>query len=117
MTNSLLAAQAFLFFITGFETASTTMSFALYELALNQQVQDKLHEEIDEEYIKHDGDLIYENIKRMTYLDQVFKGMSSSNYIYYVSFNAQKCISKMYFVKFIYDYFLYIQKPYENTHQ
>jgi len=75
----LLAAQAFLFFVTGFEGSSTTMSYALYELALNQEVQDKLHEEIDEEYINHGGDLLYENIKKMTYLDKVFKGTSTSN--------------------------------------
>nr|XP_012223626.1 PREDICTED: probable cytochrome P450 6a14 [Linepithema humile] len=73
LTDSLLAAQAFLFFVTGFEGSSTTMSFALYELALNQKIQDKLHEEIDEEYTKHGSDLIYDNINKMTYLDKVYK--------------------------------------------
>ncbi|KAL0124310.1 hypothetical protein PUN28_006273 [Cardiocondyla obscurior] len=73
LTDHLLAAQAFVFFVAGFETSSTTMSNALYELALNQKVQDNLREEIDEAYVKYNGDLKYENIKKMNYLDKVFK--------------------------------------------
>lgn len=74
LTDVLIAAQAFVFFGAGFETSSTTISNALYELALNEDVQDKLREEIDEEYIKHNGNFTYENIKKMSYLDKVFKG-------------------------------------------
>ncbi|KAL0110980.1 hypothetical protein PUN28_012779 [Cardiocondyla obscurior] len=74
MTDSLLASQAFVFFLAGFETSSTTISNALYELALNQKIQDQLREEINEVYVKYNGDLKYDNIKKMDYLDKVFKG-------------------------------------------
>jgi len=70
----LLASQAFVFFAAGFETSSTTMSHALYELALNHTIQDKLREEINEEYKKHGSNLTYEDVKNMSYLDKVFKG-------------------------------------------
>ncbi|XP_072756845.1 cytochrome P450 6A1-like [Anoplolepis gracilipes] len=73
LTDSLIASQAFVFFAAGFETSSMTMSHALYELALNQQIQDKLRKEIDEEYTKHGSNLTYENVKNMNYLDKVFK--------------------------------------------
>ncbi|KAF7395383.1 hypothetical protein HZH68_009433 [Vespula germanica] len=73
LTDDLLAAQVFVFFLAGFETSSTTMSNALYELALNPAVQDKLRQEIHEEYKTHGETLKYENIKEMTYLDQVFR--------------------------------------------
>ncbi|XP_011173392.2 cytochrome P450 6A1 [Solenopsis invicta] len=73
LTDSLLASQAFVFFLAGFETSSTTMSHALYELALNQKIQDKLREEIDMVYTKYGKDLILDNIKEMKYLDKVFK--------------------------------------------
>ena len=51
------------------------MSHALYELALNQHIQDKLREEINQEYANHGSNLSYENVKKMNYLDKVFKGM------------------------------------------
>ncbi|XP_011865159.1 PREDICTED: probable cytochrome P450 6a14 [Vollenhovia emeryi] len=73
LTDGLLASQAFVFYIAGFETSSTTISHTLYELALNPKIQDKLREEIDEVYAKHGGNLIRDNIKEMDYLDKVFK--------------------------------------------
>ncbi|XP_072756841.1 probable cytochrome P450 6a14 [Anoplolepis gracilipes] len=73
LTDNLIAAQAFVFFAAGFETSATTMSNVFYELAINQEIQDKLREEIDEEYIKHNGNFTYENMKKMSYLDKIFK--------------------------------------------
>ncbi|XP_011253334.1 cytochrome P450 6A1 isoform X1 [Camponotus floridanus] len=73
LTENLIAAQAFVFFAAGFETSSTAMSNALYELALNQEIQKKLREEINEECIRHNGNFKYENVKKMNYLDKVFK--------------------------------------------
>ncbi|XP_076666519.1 putative cytochrome P450 6a14 [Andrena cerasifolii] len=73
LTDSLLTAQAFVFFAAGFETSSSAMSNALYELALNHEVQDKLREEIAEYFAKNNGQLKYEDIKHLKYLDKVFK--------------------------------------------
>lgn len=72
LTDSLLASQTFAFFVAGFETSASTMASALYELALNQQIQDKLREEINQTYAKHD-DITYDNIKEIIYLDKVVK--------------------------------------------
>lgn len=72
----MIASQAFVFFLAGFETSSTTMSHALYELAQNHKIQDRLREEINDEYSKNGGVLTYDNIKEMDYLDKVFKGES-----------------------------------------
>lgn len=69
----MIASQAFVFFVAGFETSSSTISHALYELAQNQEIQDKLREEIREVYEKH-GELTYDVIKNMKYLDKVLKG-------------------------------------------
>ncbi|CAL7933199.1 unnamed protein product [Xylocopa violacea] len=73
LTDTLLTAQAFVFFVAGFETSSTTMTHALYELALNVDVQKKLRQEIKEHYKKNNGELKYEDIKDMPYLDLVFR--------------------------------------------
>ncbi|KAH8252938.1 hypothetical protein KR032_002759, partial [Drosophila birchii] len=66
-----LLAQAFLFFVAGFETSSTTMGFALYELARAQDVQDKLRAEINSVLAKHNNEFTYEGVKEMKYLEQV----------------------------------------------
>lgn len=50
------------------------MANALYELAQNHKIQDKLREEIKQEYAKHGDALTYDSIKGMEYLDKVFKG-------------------------------------------
>lgn len=42
-----LVAQCVIFFLAGYETTASTLSFVTYYLALNPDIQDKLAEEID----------------------------------------------------------------------
>ncbi|KAF7995738.1 hypothetical protein HCN44_006845 [Aphidius gifuensis] len=49
LTDTMLAAQLFIFFIAGFETSSSTMSNCLLELGMNHQLRDKLRREIKNE--------------------------------------------------------------------
>ncbi|PNF21100.1 hypothetical protein B7P43_G05546 [Cryptotermes secundus] len=68
-------AQAFIFLAGGFETSGTTMSFALYELAMHPDIQHRLREEITRVMAKHQGELTYEGMQEMSYLDMVVSGM------------------------------------------
>ncbi|KAH8321526.1 hypothetical protein KR074_007542 [Drosophila pseudoananassae] len=70
LTIEQMAAQAFVFFGAGFETSSTTMGFALYELAQHQDIQDRVRKECIEVFGKS-SELSYENMKDLVYLDQV----------------------------------------------
>ena len=69
-----MAAQAIQFFTAGNETTSLTLAFALYELSLNKDVQDRLRQEVRETFDKH-GSFTYEVIQEMTYLDMVLNGL------------------------------------------
>ncbi|XP_017081948.2 probable cytochrome P450 6a14 [Drosophila eugracilis] len=69
LTLEQMAAQSFVFFIAGFETSSSTMAFCLYELALNQDIQDQVREEI--ESVLEGEEISYDTLAKMTYLEQV----------------------------------------------
>uniref|UniRef100_A0A182NFD9 Cytochrome P450 n=1 Tax=Anopheles dirus TaxID=7168 RepID=A0A182NFD9_9DIPT len=68
LTMDDIAAQAFVFFLAGFETSSTTMSFCLYELALHQDLQERARQNIEEVLKKHDS-ISYEAIHEMKYIE------------------------------------------------
>lgn len=67
-------AQSFIFFLAGNETASSTSTYCLYELAKNLEIQRKLQDEIDKFENSSIG-LNYESImNNMEYLNMVFCG-------------------------------------------
>lgn len=74
LTIGEIAAQVFVFFIAGFETSSTTMMFALYELAMNEDVQKQARQEIADTLQRHGGTLTYEAMMELRYLDNVING-------------------------------------------
>jgi cytochrome P450 family 6 len=57
-----------------FETSSTTIQMALYELAYRPKIQERLREEITKVLEKYNGEMTYESLAEMTYLDQVVNG-------------------------------------------
>ena len=69
-----ITAQVLVFFIGGFETTSVTISFCLYELAKNLDIQKHLRTEIDRVLEEYGGEITYDGIKEMKYLDQVVSG-------------------------------------------
>lgn len=63
---------ALIFFLAGFETTATVMTFLAYEVCVNPDVQQKLYEEIVEIESNLNGKRInYETLQKMKYLDQV----------------------------------------------
>ncbi|PSN38735.1 Cytochrome P450 6j1 [Blattella germanica] len=64
-------AQAYIFLAAGFEPASTTMSFALYELSFRSDIQDKIREEISNTKSKYSDQITYQELQETTYLDMV----------------------------------------------
>uniref|UniRef100_A0A182NFE2 Cytochrome P450 n=1 Tax=Anopheles dirus TaxID=7168 RepID=A0A182NFE2_9DIPT len=73
LTIEQCAANVFLFYIAGAETSTATISFTLHELTHNPAAMSKLQAEIDETLERHNGEITYENIKEMKYLDLCVK--------------------------------------------
>ncbi|KAJ8728459.1 hypothetical protein PYW08_016844 [Mythimna loreyi] len=71
LTDDDLIAQAVLFFFAGFETVSSAMSFLMYELAVNPDVQERLAQEIKETDAKNGGKFDFNSIQNMPYMDMV----------------------------------------------
>ena len=70
ITEDEMLAQSWIFFVAGYETTATTLTFATYELALNPDVQQRLYEEVLTA-VDSKGDIDYDTLSRLPYLDAV----------------------------------------------
>ncbi|CAB3244044.1 unnamed protein product [Arctia plantaginis] len=71
-SKALKAAQAWVLFTAGYANITLSVTYVMYELARNPDVQEKLREEITTVLDKHNGKLSYEALKEMKYLNMVF---------------------------------------------
>ncbi|XP_044754602.1 cytochrome P450 6j1-like [Coccinella septempunctata] len=68
LDGDILVAQAVQFFIAGYETTSSTMTFLLMELAHNPDIQKKVRDEIIRVRNKYGG-FCYDGLQEMEYLE------------------------------------------------
>lgn len=68
-------AQAFVFFLAGYETSASTLTFCIYELSINKDIQEKARDSVKKVLEKHGGSFSYEAIAEMQYIDQCVKGL------------------------------------------
>ncbi|XP_023948135.2 cytochrome P450 6B1 [Bicyclus anynana] len=73
ITDMIIAANAFIIFLGGYETTSSTLAFLLLELAAHPEVQQKMREEIAEVMQKHGGRVTSEALQDLTYMDMVIQ--------------------------------------------
>nr|CAH7720137.1 unnamed protein product [Callosobruchus chinensis] len=71
ITNLNTAAQAMMFFFGGCETSAGLINFLFYELAANQEIQIRLRKDIQATLKQCDGNLTYEALVKMEYMDMV----------------------------------------------
>jgi cytochrome P450 family 6 len=69
-----VASHASSFFIDGFDTSSTTLSHALFELAVNPDLLARLRVEVDAALAENDGKINYEMMQSLPYLDMIIAG-------------------------------------------
>lgn len=78
-----MAAQAHVFFVAGYESNSTTMSFCMYELAKAPSVQQKAYDEIISVLQKHDGQLTYDALSDMKYMENCITGELFFDFLFF----------------------------------
>ncbi|XP_078572908.1 cytochrome P450 3A8-like isoform X1 [Branchiostoma floridae x Branchiostoma japonicum] len=68
LTKDDVVSNGIVFFLAGYDTTATTMAFALYNLAVNQEAQDKVIQELDE-VMREKDQVDHEALQQMTYLE------------------------------------------------
>lgn len=89
LTNEEILSNGLVFFVAGFETTGTAMSFMAYLLAKHPDIQDRLRDEVLA-VLERDGAFTYDNVFGIKYLDQVI----SESLRYYspvVGFTTRRC--------------------------
>ena len=69
VTIEQIAAQSFIFFLAGYETSSSTMTYCMYELSINEEIQEKARQCV-KDAIENHGSLNYDAVGDMDYLEQ-----------------------------------------------
>ena len=75
LTDNTILAQSILFILAGYDTTANTLSFVSHCLAKHQDYQDLLRTQLQEKCRNSpDGELTYQDIMEMPYLDAVIAG-------------------------------------------
>ncbi|KAF5302581.1 hypothetical protein FQA39_LY10199 [Lamprigera yunnana] len=73
LTVNEISAQVAIFLCAAYEKPATTVTFCLYELCLNEDIQFKLRKEIITVLAKYNGKITYEALMDMSYMDVCIK--------------------------------------------
>ncbi|XP_076375886.1 cytochrome P450 9e2-like [Megalopta genalis] len=71
MNEERISANTLTLFFDGFETSRLTLALVGYHLAKYPEVQEKLRDEIRATIAKNDGELTFDALKELKYMDQV----------------------------------------------
>uniref|UniRef100_A0A1L8E4F1 Putative cytochrome n=1 Tax=Nyssomyia neivai TaxID=330878 RepID=A0A1L8E4F1_9DIPT len=70
MTIEQCASQVFLFYIAGSESSAGTICFCIHELCHQRNLLDEAQREVDEMLRRHNGQVTYDNIGELPFLDK-----------------------------------------------
>lgn len=91
-----VTAGVSVFLLAGFETVATTLTHVAYELAAHPEVQEKVCNEIEETLNKYEGELTFEAINSMSYIENAI--LESLRIHLFVSIIDRRC-TKSYTIK------------------
>lgn len=91
LTEDEVVSNIILFMMAGHETTSSLLTFMTYSLAINPQVQKKLRSEICEAVARDSGELKYETLMTLPYLDAV---VNESLRMYPPAFKVERTVTR-----------------------
>lgn len=91
LTTNEAAALTYDFLSAGYSDVTSTISYCLYELSLNQDIQQTARNEIQDVLEQHDGELTYDVYNEMAYCKKIIKGNFWYCQIYVVVFALVAC--------------------------
>ena len=68
-----IAAQSFFYFVAGYETTSTTLTFCIYELSQHQELQEKARQEVLDVLNKYQNQLTYEAMSELNFVEKIIR--------------------------------------------
>ncbi|XP_076303803.1 cytochrome P450 9e2-like isoform X1 [Lasioglossum baleicum] len=74
-----IAAHTLSLFFDGFETSRLTLSFVAYQLAVHPEIQEKLRDEIKSIIAENNGEMTFEGLKDLKYMEQVISESQRHN--------------------------------------
>lgn len=85
-----------MFFLAGFTGVATTFSFLCYELSVNEEIQERLYQEVLETNDKMAGkQLTFESLQKMKYMDMV---ISETLRLWPIGAIQDRAVSKQYII-------------------
>ena len=69
----IVIANAFMLFFFGFDVQSLAICLILHYMVRNEDIQNRLIDEIDEALEKTGGQITYDLIEQLKYMDMVYK--------------------------------------------
>ena len=88
-----IVAHCLIFYLAGLDTTANLLTFAACAVATLPKFQEELHREIDTVLARHDGQLTYEAVSELHYLDRV---LSETLRMYPAVFNLERICTKEY---------------------
>lgn len=74
LTLDRIVGEVFLFFTAGYNTTSSALCEALYEMAKNPEIQDKARSQVMDILDRHNNNITLEAVKEMRYIKQIIMG-------------------------------------------
>lgn len=88
LSNSEILSQAILFMMVGTDTTAVTLSWVSHNLAMYPEIQDKLIQEIDDALERHNGEINYDSVNDIEYLNSV---ISETQRMYPITLTDRVC--------------------------